>query len=113
MKKFLFSSDKHLGHYNIIRSCSRPFKSIEEMSQNIISKHNEIATENDELWDLGDFAFRCYPTYAVECLKQLKGTINLILGNHDLPIRKAYNKGLLDPLIKSGKVRIIGPTDNS
>jgi calcineurin-like phosphoesterase family protein len=33
------------------------------------------------------------------------------LGNHDKPLRQAYKRGLLDELIESGRLTLVGDTD--
>src|SRR5580658_1871636 len=50
-----FTSDFHLGHRNIIRYCSRPFASVEEMDAAILANLNELVGANDVLYFLGDF----------------------------------------------------------
>ena len=103
-----FTGDLHLFHENIISLCNRPHKNKIEMNEDIISKNNEIVSDNDDVWDVGDFAFKCSPVDVVSCLKRLKGRRHIIMGNHDKPLLQAYKKGLIDLLIKNNKVEIIG-----
>ena len=76
-----FTSDQHFGHGNIIKYCSRPFKTVEEMDEVMLAKWNSRVTDEDDVWILGDLFFRS--AAVVPVLEQLKGRKHLILGNHD------------------------------
>lgn len=79
--KTWFTADHHFSHFNIIRYCSRPFASIEEMNEEMARRWNALVEENDLVYHLGDFAFGLGE---VEKWKQrLNGEIILIAGNHD------------------------------
>lgn len=79
-----FTSDTHFSHTNILRYCQRPFQTIEEMDEIIVSRWNACVNERDTVYHLGDFAFREPGAYR----KRLKGKIILIRGNHDHKILK-------------------------
>ena len=106
-----FTSDYHLGHRNIIHLCERPFADVGAMDQAIIERHNACVGQSDTVYDLGDFAFRCTAEYAVACLCRLNGQRQILLGNHDKPLRQALKRGLLDGLIDSGRLTIVGDAD--
>jgi calcineurin-like phosphoesterase family protein len=80
--KIFFTADTHYGHTNVIRHDTRPFKTIQEHDETLIDNWNKTVGATDEVWHLGDFAFRNelpidYYT------KKLNGRINFIRGNHD------------------------------
>ena len=77
-----FTADLHLGHSNIIGSCNRPFADVDEMNRTIIDNWNSRVTDRDEVWVLGDVAYRS-GTDVGSMLGKLKGKKHLILGNHD------------------------------
>jgi len=81
------------------------------MDQAIIERHNACVGNDDTVYDLGDFAFRCSAEYAVARLHRLNGRRHLLLGNHDKPLRQAHKRGLLDELIASGRLTLVGDTD--
>lgn len=82
MSNIFFCSDLHIGHRNIIKYTSRPYKDVEEMNQAIIDNWNKVVGPNDTVWHLGDFAFvKLYEFKKI--LSQLNGGIHCILGNHD------------------------------
>ena len=81
-----FTSDWHFGHKNIIEYQDRPFSSVEEMDQKLIENWNSIITPKDTVWFLGDFSFHNREK-TLKVIKQLKGKINFIFGNHDNSIR--------------------------
>lgn len=78
-----FYSDPHLGHSNIIKYCDRPFESIQEMNDILISNYNRIINSNDIVLWLGD----CFLKGTLEDYKSILNKMNgkkvLIVGNHD------------------------------
>jgi calcineurin-like phosphoesterase family protein len=74
-----FTSDTHFGHKNIIKYSNRPFDSIDEHDEALITYWNETVKEGDTIYHLGDFAFKKWGLY----LPRLKGNKHLIIGNHD------------------------------
>ena len=82
-----YISDLHLGHRNIIKMSNRPFSSVEEMEETIISNWNNKVTNDDDVYILGDFCYKAGKT-PKEYLDKLNGKKHLIIGNHDDKILK-------------------------
>ena len=89
---YWFTSDYHLGHWNICRYVGRPFKSLEEMNSTIIYNHNQRVKPDDTVFMIGDFCFRNSLggkkgegdiIRAIDYEKQLNGKLIFIQGNHD------------------------------
>lgn len=78
-----YISDLHIGHTNILRFDKRPFWNMRDQNQEIITRWNNVVTDKDEVYILGDFAFN--NAMGLEVVQQLKGLKYLILGNHDNP----------------------------
>lgn len=49
-----YISDLHFGHKNILTFDNRPFFTLAEMEQTIISNWNNRVEKNDEVYVLGD-----------------------------------------------------------
>lgn len=81
-----FTSDLHLGHENILAHCQRPFTCIEEMNEALIENWNRKVRPEDEIYLIGDFAYRSACPVA-EYLRRLNGQKHLIIGNHELWIQ--------------------------
>lgn len=77
-----YISDLHFGHKNVIAMDGRPFETIEQMDAALIRLWNERVGDDDDVYILGDFAYRNGYT-AAWYLRQLKGRKHLIMGNHD------------------------------
>lgn len=79
-----FTSDLHLGHANAIGFTSRPFLIVEQMNEGLIKNINKTVMTNDELWILGDFAFKVNMAVAKQFRDQINcKTVHMITGNHD------------------------------
>jgi len=86
-----FWSDTHLGHWNIVKYCSRPFSTLKEMDSTIIKNFNERVDENDLVFFLGDFCMKTSseasdaPKNAFEYYRNQLKCKNIIFlkGNHD------------------------------
>lgn len=82
MYNLWFTSDLHLGHYNVIKYSKRPFIDIEEMHETLINNWNFCVKPRDMIYLLGDFSFLSSDN-TKEILARLNGQIYFILGNHD------------------------------
>ena len=83
-----FTADFHLGHKNIIRYCTRPFDTVEEMNRTILERLNSLVKANDILYFLGDFCIGP-KARATELRLQIRcKKIFAVLGNHDKDTRK-------------------------
>lgn len=118
MSEIFFSSDLHLGHANILRfnwatrgispqerehmnqlvalgQTSGSWKELKnwlnqrlpQMEDQLIDQWNQQVGDRDTVYLLGDIFF-CGHERAREVLRQLKGNIHLVYGNHDQVIRK-------------------------
>jgi calcineurin-like phosphoesterase family protein len=68
-----FTSDLHFGHSNVINYSNRPFSSVEEMDQILVSNWNDVVTNKDRVIIAGDLAMRYSSDYAYNIVKKLKG----------------------------------------
>lgn len=79
------TSDIHLFHKSIfMKYCreSRPFTTVDEMHEAIISKWNSKVQPHDTVWILGDISFG-KATLTAEILNSMHGHKHLVIGNHD------------------------------
>ena len=82
MNRLYFTSDLHFCHDREFIWAERGFKSVSEMNETIIRNWNSIIDENDDCYVLGDIMLGDN-TQGLKCLKQLRGHIHIIRGNHD------------------------------
>ena len=80
-RRIFFSADHHFGHANIIKYCSRPFSSADEMNEEMVKRWNEVVDPNDLVYYLGDFSLS--KSLVVPFATRLNGEKYLIMGNHD------------------------------
>jgi len=78
-----FTADTHFSHENIISHCGRPFPSVGEMNLAMIKRWNAAVGEDDVVYHLGDFAYRCPQHQAQRILDALRGEKHLVQGGHD------------------------------
>ena len=82
MKGIWFTSDTHFSHANIIKYCHRPFASVEEMDEQLVSRWNAAVGPNDTVYHLGDFAVGDGKRFAKR-VSRLNGRIKILPGSHD------------------------------
>jgi calcineurin-like phosphoesterase family protein len=80
-KRFLIA-DTHFGDKNICRIENRPFATELGMTSGLIKKWNEVVSDEDTVYLLGDIGVK-EVVYKILSEKKLKGKIILIVGNHD------------------------------
>jgi calcineurin-like phosphoesterase family protein len=78
-----FTADTHFGHGGAIGRFKRPFKSAAEMDEAMIAGWNEVVGRDDQVWHLGDFAYRAARARVSDLLQRLNGRKHLIIGNND------------------------------
>ena len=80
------TSDTHFLHKNIIRFCDRPFDDVEEMTEELIKRWNEVVGTADTVLHLGDFGFQYNKLKPI--VDRLNGSKILVRGNHDFSIER-------------------------
>jgi len=101
--------DLHLHHINmIIRNyCERPFKTIEEHDETLITNwNNKVKKSSDIVYIVGDFALQCTKEEVRRLLKCLNGKKYFIEGDHDKQIWQC--KDLLEKITPLMKTKIAG-----
>lgn len=81
MSNIWIVSDTHFGHNKPFIYEPRGFSSIWEHDKEIIKRWNKIVQPEDEIFHLGDVMLGDNE-YGLSCVKQLKGNIHIIRGNH-------------------------------
>lgn len=90
-----FSSDHHFFHKNIIRLSKRPFASLRDMEEHLITEWNKRVQPKDKVYIIGDFTCSVNnPHIAAKVISRLNGYKILIKGNHDMPAHKAIAAGI-------------------
>lgn len=77
-----YISDTHFGHRGVLNFDHRPFSDVEEMDSVLIKLWNSRVSPDDNVYILGDFAYRNEKPEEWY-LSQLRGHKHLIIGNHD------------------------------
>lgn len=81
MARVFFTSDLHFGHENLCKSLRG--MTAQESDELIIHNWNSVVTKRDKVYVLGDLTMEKH--YDIErILKQLKGDIVVVGGNHDV-----------------------------
>lgn len=86
MSKIWLTSDLHLGHDREFIWGPRGFKSVWENDAAIIKNWNDMVDAKDDVYLLGDVMLGNNEA-GIKKLKNLKGDIHIIRGNHDTPTR--------------------------
>lgn len=81
-----FTSDWHFCHDREFLYGPRGFTNPHDMNAAIIKNYNEIIQPDDDVYVLGDCMLNDNEE-GMKCIKQLKGRIHIIRGNHDSPAR--------------------------
>lgn len=76
-----WSSDFHIGHYNVIRYCNRPFVNVHEMTNTIVKIWNSTVSNCDDMMFLGDFSMSQNYLHTL-CWFNFNH-MYWVLGNHD------------------------------
>lgn len=82
MANIWLTSDLHFGHDREFIWGPRGFKNVYEMNEAIIKNWNTVIAPEDEVYVLGDLMLGDNEV-GIKMIKQLKGKIHIILGNHD------------------------------
>lgn len=86
MSNIWFTSDLHFGHDREFIYKPRGFNSINEMNEMIIENWNKTVAPEDDVYLLGDVMLG-NNEIGIKLLKNLKGSIHIIRGNHDTDTR--------------------------
>jgi len=89
--EWFFTADEHYYHKNIIKYSDRPFKNIDEMNKVLIDRHNEVVLKKDTVVHAGDICFGS-PKRLLEILQQLNGNHILLMGSHDVALKRIVKK---------------------
>lgn len=75
--------DTHFGHSSIIEYCNRPFDNVEEMNEELVSRWNNVVSDDDTVIHLGDVRHHPDPGTTASWFSKLNGKKLLVRGNHD------------------------------
>ena len=86
MSNIFVTSDEHIGHARIFELANRPFKSLEEMKETIIERHNKVVPDKRSSLTIhvGDWLWHTMTLdEGNEYINRLNGRHAFLFGNHD------------------------------
>lgn len=92
MGRIFFTSDLHMGHDREFVWKVRGYDSVQAMNLAQVQKWNETIEDDDDIYVLGDLMLG--DPNNIEFIKQLKGKIHIVLGNHDTANREKMYREL-------------------
>ncbi len=92
MGRIFLTSDLHMGHDREFVWKVRGYDSVQAMNLAQIQKWNETVEDGDDIYVLGDLMLG--DSNNIEFIKQLKGKIHIVLGNHDTANREKMYREL-------------------
>ena len=92
MGRIFLTSDLHLGHDREFVWKVRRYDSVQAMNLTQVQKWNETVEDDDDIYVLGDLMLG--DSNNIEFIKQLKGKIHIVLGNHDTANREKMYREL-------------------
>jgi len=98
-----FTSDHHFGHENIIKYTSRPFRDVENMDETMIHRWNEVVSDEDTVYHLGDFTLSD-TVRADGYLRRLNGYIHVLSNwwHHDRRWLSEYGNAIIPKYSANG-----------
>lgn len=91
MSNIWLTSDLHFGHDKNFIFKPRGFSNVFDHDKTIIKNWNNVVQPDDDIFVLGDLILG-ENSYGLFCIKQLKGNLHIIRGNHDSDTRmESYN----------------------
>lgn len=92
MGRIFLTSDLHMGHDREFVWKVRGYDSVQAMNLTQVQKWNETVEDEDDIYALGDLMLGDPDN--IEFIKQLKGRIHIVLGNHDTANREKMYREL-------------------
>lgn len=93
MANLWFTSDYHIGHWNILKlGKGRPFSCLDEMHAAIADRHNAIVRPGDLVYNLGDFGLKVKWDELLRFRRRLTGNIYFVKGNHDSVTKEMFRR---------------------
>lgn len=77
-----FTGDTHFGHGKMVEP--RGYKTVEDMDRGLVAAWNNVVSPGDEVFHLGDFAYKSSLERTISIFAALNGKKHLVLGNHDV-----------------------------
>jgi calcineurin-like phosphoesterase family protein len=92
MGRIFLTSDLHFGHDREFVWKVRGYDSVQAMNLMQVQKWNETVEDDDDIYVLGDLMLGS--TNGIEFIKQLRGKLHIVLGNHDTATREKMYREL-------------------
>ena len=102
----LYIADCHFYHDRICREMDRRgFSGFEEMNAYMLEQWNSNVRDRDDVYILGDFSIS-KPDATEKTLRQLKGKLHLLIGNHDKYLAdKSFDRSLFRSIESYQEIR--------
>jgi calcineurin-like phosphoesterase family protein len=98
--QIFFTSDTHFDDTFAIEYFNRPFQSVDEMNAAMVDRWNNVVTNDDTVYHLGDFTPEDL-SHFTKWANQLNGTLRILPGNMD--------RLWLPDFVTSEKVHVLPP----